>query len=115
MEKIICYERKGKFGKNEYLIPLSCLPIIQKKETEKALCCGEYSGTCYKDGNPKIYIFGWIAKSMLVKINGEDFVPAWMIDRFNYTHLQYTDWINREYWKHDGHWEVKKFEEVENA
>ena len=39
MEKKIAYERMGKFGKPEYLIPLKCLPLVQKKESEKAYCC----------------------------------------------------------------------------
>jgi len=114
MEKVICYERKGKFG-NEYLVPLTCIPLIQKKETEKAFCCGEYTGYTYKDGNPQIHIFGFVPKSMLVKINGESFVPTWILDKWNYTEFQFTNWINREYWKHDGHWEVRKFEEVQSA
>ena len=107
MNKIVCYKRDGKFGKPEYLIPLSCLPIVQKRETEKAMCCGEYTGYTYKDGNPQIDIFGWIAKSMIVKINNEDFVPTWMIDKFNYTHLQYTNWINSD-WRGEK-WEVRDF------
>ncbi len=40
MEKITAYKRAGKFG-DEYLIPLKCLELLRKKETEKAYCCGE--------------------------------------------------------------------------
>lgn len=109
MNKKIAYERKGKFG-NEYLVPLTCLTLVQKKETEKAFCCGEYTGFTYKDGNPQIQIFGFIPKSQLVKINDESFVPAWIIDRWNITHLQFTRWINSECYKINGSWEVRKLE-----
>lgn len=110
MEKKIAYERKGKFGNSEYLIPLKCLNLIQKKETEKAYCCGEYDGGYYKDGNPKITIFGWIPKSQIIKINDESFIPAWIPDGWRWSHFQFTRWINKEYWRHDGDWEVRKFE-----
>ena len=110
MEKVVCYKRDGKFGKPEYLIPLKkCLPLIQKKETEKAYCCGEYTGYTYKDGNPQLHIFGFIPKSMLVKIEDEEFVPTWIIVKFQCAELQFTQWINKEYWRVDGHWEVKEF------
>lgn len=56
MEKITAYKRAGKFG-DEYLIPLKCLELLRKKETEKAYCCGEYTGYTYKDGNPQVHIF----------------------------------------------------------
>lgn len=106
MTKKIAYERKGKFG-NEYLIPLNILTLISSRETEKALACGDYEGL-YKDGNPKYTIFGWIPKSMIVEIEGEKFIPAWIVDKWNYTHLQFTQWINEEYWRYDGSWEVRK-------
>ena len=89
MEKITAYKRAGKFG-DEYLIPLKCLELLRKKETEKAYCCGEYTGYTYKDGNPQIHIFGYVPKSMLVKVGEEFFVPTWIIDKWNYTHLQFT-------------------------
>jgi len=108
--KKIAYERIGKFGKSEYLIPLKCLPLIQKKETEKAYCCSEYECGCYKDGNPKVAIFGWIPKSQIVKIEDAEYLPAWIADNWNYTHLQFTNWINRESWRIDGSWEVRKLE-----
>lgn len=106
MTKKIAYERKGKFG-NEYLIPLNVLTLISSRETEKALACGEYEGL-YKDGKPKYTIFGWIPKSMIVEIEGEKFIPAWIVDKWNYTHLQFTRWINEEYYKYNGSWEVRK-------
>lgn len=112
MEKVVCYKRDGKFGKPEFLIPLKkCLPLLQKKETEKAYCCGEYTGYTYKDGNPQLHIFGFIPKSMLVKIDEEEFVPTWIIDKFQCAELQFTQWINKEYWRPDGHWEVRSFED----
>ena len=112
MEKVVCYKRDGKFGKPEYLIPLKkCLPLIQKKETEKAYCCGEYTGYVYKDGNPQLHIFGFIPKSMLVKLDEGEFVPTWIIDKFQCAELQFTQWINKEYWRPDGRWEVKSFED----
>lgn len=110
MEKKIAYERMGKFGKTEYLIPLKCLPLVQKKESEKAYCCGEYTGFTYKDGNPQIDIFGWIPKSQLVEIEGEKYIPAWIPDNWRITHLQFTRWINEEYFRHNGSWEVRKLE-----
>ena len=106
MTKKIAYERKGKFG-NEYLIPLNILTLISSKETEKALACGDYEGV-YKDGNPKYTIFGWIPKSQLVEIEGEKYIPAWIPDNWRITDLQFTKWINEEYWRHDGGWEVRK-------
>lgn len=108
MEKKIAYERIGKFGKPEYLIPLKCLSLVQKKETEKAYCCGEYTGFTYKDGNPQIQVFGWIPKSQVVEIEGEKYISAWIPDNWRITHLQFTQWINKEYWRHDGSWEVRK-------
>ena len=108
MKKTIAYKRAGKFGKPEYLIPMSCLSFIQNKESEKAYCCGEYTGFIYKDGNPQIHIFGWIPKSQVVEIEGEKFVPTWIMDSWHYTHLNFTQWINKEYWRIDGHWEVKE-------
>lgn len=106
MAKVIAYKRPGKFGKDEFLVPMSCLQIIRKKETEKAYCCGEYTGYTYKDGNPQVHIFGWIPKSQLVDINGEKFVPTWIIDKWNYTHLQYTDWIISDWRKEK--WDVRE-------
>lgn len=98
MEKITAYKRAGKFG-DEYLIPLKCLELLRKKETEKAYCCGEYTGYTYKDGNPQVHIFGYVPKSMLVKVGEEFFVPTWIIDKWNYTHLQFTKWIIEDSWK----------------
>lgn len=107
MVKKIAYERVGKFGKSEYLIPLKYLNLIAKKETEKSYACGEFEGV-NKNGDPKYTVFGWVPKSMLVEIEGEKFVPTWIIDQWNWTHLQYTQWINEDYWRSNGSWEVKK-------
>ena len=100
----IAYQRQGRFGK-EFPIPLKYLPIVQKKETEKAICCGEYTGFTYKDGNPQIQIFGFIPKSQIIDIEGEQCIPAWILDKWNYTHMQYTNWINSDYAHRD--WEVR--------
>ena len=108
MEKKIAYERMGKFGKSEYLIPLKCLPILQKKESEKALCCGQYTGFTYKDGNPQVNVYGWIPKSQLIEIEGEQYLPAWVCDNWRVSGFEYTQWINSEYWRRDGAWEVRK-------
>jgi len=99
------YQRKGKFGV-EFLIPTKYLPIVQKKETEKAICCGEYTGFYYKDGNPQIQIFGFVPKSQIVNINGEQCVPAWILDKMGVTDMQYTRWINSDYAHRE--WEIKE-------
>lgn len=36
---------------------------------------------------------------MLVKVGEEFFVPTWIIDKWNYTHLQFTKWIIEDSWK----------------
>ena len=107
MEKKIAYKRVGKFGKSEYLVPMSCLPLVQKKETEKAFCCGRYTGYIYKDGNPQIQVFGWVPKSQVIEIEGEKYIPAWIPDGWHWSHLQFTKWINEEYWRYNGTWEVR--------
>lgn len=100
----IAYQRQGKFGK-EFLIPLKYLPIARKKETEKAICCGYHTGFYYKDGNPQIQIFGFIPKSQIITIEGEQCVPAWILDKWG-SDTQYTNWINSDYAHRE--WEVKE-------
>lgn len=82
----VLVKRQGKFG-IETLYPLKSLPLVSKKETEKAYCCGDYTGFTYKDGNPQIHIFGWIAKSMVVNIEGVDFVPMWVLDKWKVSEI----------------------------
>ena len=113
MPKKIAYKRIGKFGKSEYLIPLAYLHLLWKKETEKAICCGDYNGQTNKDGSPRIYIFGWIPKSQIIEINSEKYVPAWIVDNWGWSHLQFTDWINGDY-RHES-WEVKELPENEGG
>lgn len=82
----VLVKRQGKFG-IETLYPLKSLPLVSKKETEKAYCCGDYTGFTYKDGNPQIHIFGWIAKSMVVNVEGVEFVPMWILDKWNVSEI----------------------------
>ena len=105
MTKMIAYERDGKFGK-EYLIPLSIFKVIPSKETEKAICCGEFEGI-YKNGDPKYSILGWIPKSTIVDVCGERLIPSWVVDKWNWTHLQITQQITRDFYNRS--WEVREF------
>jgi len=100
MEKHIAYERQGRFG-TEYLIDLERLGVVECRSTERAYAVGEWDP--YKKS---WYIFGFVPKSQLVEIEGKKWVPTWIIDRFNYTHLQFTSWINQDYAHKE--WEIRK-------
>ena len=105
MAKTIVYKRNGKFGP-EFLIPVNYFPILEKKETPKALCCGEYNGFTYKNGDPVVYVYGWIPKSQIVEIKGEGFSPSWITDNWKVSHLMMTERIFKDAWKHE-EFEVK--------
>lgn len=98
MEKHIAYEIQGRFG-IEYLVDLEKIGIVESRSTEKAYAVGEWDGKSW-------YIFGFVPKSQVVQIEGKLWVPTWIIDRFNYTHLQFTEWINSDYMHRE--WEIRK-------